>query len=207
MSGGRPTRERILDAARDLFVEHGADAVTMRGVAVRVGLTPMALYRHFRSRAALLRAVSDKGHETFLSYLQRALAEPSAAARLVRAGQEYLNFGLEHPRDYTVMFMRPTGLDEQRSGPQWRDVATFRFLVDRIRECAAAGVLRADDPESAALAVWAHVHGLVSLYLAGKLDLDEAAFRDLFTRSTADLVRAFPWSTGASRSQARRMRG
>ena len=201
----RPTRERILAAARDLFIEDGADAVTMRGVAARVGLTPMALYRHFRSRAALRRAVSDQGHETFLSYLQRALAEPSAAARLMRAGQEYLNFALEHPRDYAVMFMRPTGRDE-RAGPQWRDVATFRFLVDRIRECAVAGVLRADDPDAAALAVWSHVHGLVSLYLAKKLDLDEAAFRDLFSRSTADLARAFPRSTGASRKPARATR-
>lgn len=200
MADNRPTRVRILAAARDLFVEAGAEAVTMRAVAARVGLTPMALYRHFRSRAALLRAVSDEGHGTFLSYLQRALAEPSAAARLVRAGQEYLNFALEHPRDYTVMFMRPTGLDEQRSGPQWRDVATFRFLVDRIRECVVAGVLRADDPESAALTVWAHVHGLVSLYLAQKLDLDEAAFRARFARSIADLARALPWSMGTSRS-------
>ena len=193
-----PTRARILAAARDLFVEDGADAVTMRAVAAAVGLTPMALYRHFRSRAALLRAVRDEGHEIFLAYLQRALAEPSPVARLTRAGQEYLNFALEHPRDYTVMFMRPMELPAERGAtPEWRDVATFRFLVDRVRECAAAGVLGADDPESAALSIWAHVHGLVSLHLAGKLHLDEGAFRALFTRSIADLARVFPWSAAA----------
>ena len=49
-----PIRSRILDEARELFVAQGAAAVTMRGVAARVGVTPMALYRYFASREELL---------------------------------------------------------------------------------------------------------------------------------------------------------
>lgn len=60
-------------------------------------------------------------------------------------------------------------------------------------------LLRADDPEAAALTVWAHVHGLVSLYLADKLDLDEASFREIFARSIEDLARALPLAEGARR--------
>jgi AcrR family transcriptional regulator len=175
------TRERILGAARDLFLDAGSDGVAMRAVAARVGLTPMALYRHFKGREALLAAVVEQGHATFLGYLQRALAAPTPEARLARAGEEYLRFALDHPRDYAVMFMEKTAL-------HWRDVATFRFLVDRVRECAATGVLEVDDPEDTALTLWAHVHGLTSLYLAGKLDLDEQAFRALYQRSIACLA-------------------
>ena len=188
------TRERILAAARALFLEHGPTGVGMRAVAARVGLTPMALYRHFRSKEALHDALIEQGHAIFLQYLQRALAEPSPGGRLARSGYEYLSFALEHRQDYQMMFM--TAAPPRRTGtgpPFWRDVATFRFLVDRIREASAAGLLKVDDPERTALGVWAHVHGLVSLYLTNRLELDEAQFRDLYARSITVLMLAFGW--------------
>jgi AcrR family transcriptional regulator len=186
------TRERILAAARALFVKHGPEGVSMRAVAAKVGLTPMALYRHFRSKEVLHEALVEQGHAVFLQYLQRALAEPSPGGRLARSAFEYLNFALEHRQDYRVMFM--TALPTRASGaPAWRDVATFRFLVDRIRDAAAAGLLDIDDLETTALSSWAHVHGLVSLYLSNKLQLDEAQFRDLYIRSTTAMIGAFGW--------------
>jgi AcrR family transcriptional regulator len=188
------TRDRILAAARKLFLEHGLEGVGMRTVAGRVGLTPMALYRHFRSREALHDALVEQGHAIFLQYLQRALAEPSPGGRLARAGFEYLNFALEHRQDYRMMFMLASAPRRSSTGePSWRDVATFRFLVDRIREANAAGLLKVDDAESTALSVWAHVHGLVSLYLTNKLELTEAQFRDLYARSLTGLMLACGW--------------
>jgi AcrR family transcriptional regulator len=188
------TRDRILAAARDLFLEHGLEGVAMRAVAARIGLTPMALYRHFRSKEALHDALVEQGHSIFLHYLQRALAEPSPAGRLARSGFEYLNFALEHGQDYRMMFMMTSAPRRSgTAGPSWRDVATFRFLVDRIREADAAGLLKVDNPEPTALSVWAHAHGLVSLYLTNKLELDEGKFRDLYARSLAALVLAFGW--------------
>lgn len=166
----------------------------MRAVAGRVGLTPMALYRHFRSKQALHAALVEQGHAIFLQYLQRALAEPSPGARLVRSGAEYLSFALEHRQDYRVMFMMVSAARfSGKTDPGWRDVATFRFLVDRIRESAAAGLLRTDDPEDTALSIWAHVHGLVSLYLSNKLPLDEMQFRGLYARSVTTLMVAYGW--------------
>jgi AcrR family transcriptional regulator len=201
------TRDRILVAARDLFLEAGAESVTMRAVAARVGVTPMALYRHFTGRAALLEAVVEQGHAVFLGYLQHALAEPTAAARLARAGDEYQRFALAHARDYVIMFMKPLRDNGKRKPPLWRDVATFRFLVDRVRECAADGTLRVADPEEAALTLWAHVHGLMSLYLAGKLHLDEKAFRTLYRRSLAYLTRGLDGAGESSVGKRAALRG
>jgi AcrR family transcriptional regulator len=197
------TKELILREARELFRADGADGITMRAVAARVGVTPMAIYRHFDSWDQLLDAVIERGHATFLSYLQRALGEPTPAARLLRAGQEYLNFALEHPGDYTAMFMEPRGPNARRvTSPRRRDVATFRFLVDRLRECADAKVVDLDDPEIAALTTWAFVHGLVSLHLTGRLQLDEMAFRRFYGRSLTNLVRGL-----GSRGEPRRVAG
>jgi AcrR family transcriptional regulator len=187
-------RERILEQAGDLFLAHGASGVTMRGLAARMGVTPMALYRHFESRDDLLHALLEEGHATFLRYLNRALAEATPEARFVASGRQYLAFALEHPRSYAVMFMEHVPQSPDRKGPQgWLDVATFRFLVDRIRECAAAGALRTDDPEDLALTTWAHVHGLVSLFLAGKLAVDREEFERIYLRSIVAVMRAFGW--------------
>ena len=191
----RVTRTRILAEAQDVVAEHGAGGVTMRGVAARIGVTPMALYRHFASREALLAAVVDEAQATFLRYLQRAMAEPTAGERLLASGQQYLAFALGHPRRYAVLFMeqRTTNPEAAGGAAAWQDAATFRFLVDRIRDCAAEGVMHVDAPEDVALSIWAHVHGLVSLYLAGKLAVDEARFRSIYDRSMRDLARAFGW--------------
>ncbi len=189
--GTNDTHDRILDHARDLFIEKGLHAVTMRAVASRTGITPMAIYRHFSNRDAMLRAIIAKGHEIFMHYLQRSLAEPTAWDRLTCAGDQYLDFALENPRDYEVMFMtQEPGVRGMRGPAVWQDAATYRFLVDRIRDCVDAGFL-SGEPEEAGLAMWAQVHGLVSLYLAGKLHVDEATFRRLYARTMRNIAKAF----------------
>lgn len=198
------TRERILEVARDIFVERGEAAVTMRAVAAKTGLSAMATYRHFESRDALLRAIIERGHDKFLERMLRALAAPDPLARLDATGQAYLDFALTHPRDYDLMFMRAGEVDEQCTAEAWREAATFRFLVDRLRECADAGLLGLDDPELAALSTWALVHGLVSLYLARKLQVDEAPFRDLYARSLHRLQRLPAPAPQAAAARSRR---
>ena len=194
-------RERILSAARDIFLEHGAGGVTMRGLAARIGVTPMALYRHFDNRDDLLDAIVAHGHATFLGYLNRALAESTPAARLLAAGEQYLNFALDHPRSYAVMFMEhAAGVASPGKAQPWENAATFRFLVDRIRDCAAAGVLHVGDAEDAALSVWAHVHGLVSLFLAGKLPVERQAFEAIYRRSIGRLVEGLGGPTPGARA-------
>jgi AcrR family transcriptional regulator len=71
-----PRRPKIVDAARSIFVEAGEAAVTMRAVAARAEVSPMAAYRHFESREALMQAVMERGHDAFLRRMHHALAAP-----------------------------------------------------------------------------------------------------------------------------------
>jgi len=59
---GRSTRERILDAATDLFIEEGYDKASLREIAERVGFTKAALYYHFRSKEDILSALHQRLH-------------------------------------------------------------------------------------------------------------------------------------------------
>ena len=187
------TRTRLLEHARAVYLEGGAAHFSLREVARRVGVSAAAVYRHFNGKAALLAAVCEEGFRTFSSYLLRALAERTPMARLRASGDFYCRFALENPHDYRVIFMSSVedlGLSEtspRESSP------TFQFLVDRVHECVAAGVLVPGDAEEMAATIWAHVHGLASLRLSGHLDSvgDDEAFVAFFRTSTDHLLQGF----------------
>jgi hypothetical protein len=117
----------------------------------------------------------------------------------VAAGEQYRLFALQNSQDYRFIFM--TSADELHAGlplgdrpkatPPAPPSSTFRFLIDRVRECMDARVLAKGDAERMALQIWAHVHGLVSLRLSGQLSAvgDDQAFAALYRESVAGLLR------------------
>jgi AcrR family transcriptional regulator len=158
-------KSRIVAAARGLYFERGPEAVTMRGVADRVGVTATALYRHFADKDALLRAAAGEGSRLLGSHLFRALEAPTALERLRATADAYLDFALAEPQAYRALFDAP---QEDEDAPVARQRgAVRRFLRDRVREAMDAGALREGDPDGAALTLWALVHGLASLHHAG----------------------------------------
>src|SRR6185295_14227632 len=172
-------RERILASARALYLEGGVQAVTMRGVAERVGVTATALYRHFDNKEDLLTELIGQAFLTFGAYLHRALGGKTPMERFLRSSESYLDFALEQREIYRTIFMSPVPKPADRPGFQshrFDPASTFQFLVDRIRECMDSGDLRKDDPEQVAISVWAHVHALASLQVCGSFDLPDEQF-------------------------------
>jgi AcrR family transcriptional regulator len=164
-----------------------------------VGVSAAAVYRHFDGKEALVFAACTQGFQLFSSYLVRALAQPTPLARLLSTGEQYRLFGLENPLDYRFIFM--SSADELSQAAERRERragsgalpqdSTFRFLVDRINECMAAGVLASGDAQATAVLIWAHVHGLVSLRLCNHLEPvgDEQAFASFYRASVERLLR------------------
>lgn len=183
------TKERLLVAARAVYLETGFPTFSLREVARRVGVSAAAVYRHYPSKEALLEAVCAQGFEVFASYLVRSLRAPTPLGRLREAGRMYLAFATDHPQAYRVLFMGAAeGFTLAGTGPA--DSATFRFLVDRVTECMGAKALAKGDPEDTAMMIWAHVHGLASLRLTGHLGRvgDEEEFAAFYARAVDRLL-------------------
>jgi AcrR family transcriptional regulator len=164
------TKTRLLAEARDLYLETGFARFSLREVARRVGVSAAAVYRHYDSKEALLHEVCAGGFRQFGSYLLRSLSEPTPKGRLMKSGELYFRFAMENPRDYRVIFMGAA--EDFTPKPQAKAGApdpTFQFLVDRVRECMQARVLKKGDETEVATIIWSHVHGLVSLRLSGHL--------------------------------------
>lgn len=185
------TRAQILAEACDLYLAEGMDGFSMRRVARRVGVTAPALYRHFESKEQLLVEVVNEAYRTLIRYLQRALEAPTPVKRFGRAGAAYLDFALEQPRLYQVLYASPEiiGMDlPEETAAHAR--ALSQFWRDRVRECIDAGLLRSElTPEEVACTMWAQAHGVISLYFRGMLEEDEEGVRRLYRESNFRVLR------------------
>jgi AcrR family transcriptional regulator len=183
-------RDRILGCACDLYLSEGLDGFSMRKLAKQVGVTAPALYRHYESREHVLADIVREAHRTFSASLYRALEGRTALERLQRAGEGYLDFALGHPRWYHLLFISPEhiGMDALPDDIEAMGCGLHQFWVDRVRECMDERILKAGDPVQTSMTMWAHAHGLLSLYHHGHLQVDDAGFRALFKVSSAVMM-------------------
>lgn len=196
------TRERLIHAARQLMLKgEGVEGVTIRAVAAGAGVTAMAMYKHFANRERLLEAVLEAEYRTLGGYLRRANARRSVPG--LRGMLGYLNYACDYPQLFRYMFAT------RRLGAAVfpRDLAagkspTFDVLVGVVRELTARAVLRSDDALEVSLAIWAHAHGLISLFLSGRIDLSRRAFRRLYLRSLGRLWTGLAAPVGADQTAA-----
>lgn len=167
------TRDLILDAAREMFVAEGIEAVTMRAIAGKVALTPTAIYHHFRDKHALLLELCGHDMRALAQAFQRIGRIEDPIDRLRRIGEAYVRFGLEHPNHYRFLFMTVTaGVEHGREQGNPEEDA-YGVLRATMVEAIAAERLRPGlrDPDQAALMCWSVMHGIVSLSIV--FDNDE----------------------------------
>lgn len=166
---GDKLRDEILEAAERLLIETGdRDAVSIRAVAEAVGVTPPSIYLHFSDKTELLFAVCEKHFEVLDREIERAAAgtdDPLESLR--RRGRAYVQFGLDHPEHYRILFMgRPGDTPADFGDERLRASASFDHLVEGVQRALDAGAIKGDDALLVALGMWTGVHGITSLLIA-----------------------------------------
>jgi AcrR family transcriptional regulator len=204
--GTASTREKLLSATLELLEgPGGVEAVTMRAVAAAAGVTAMATYKHFESRDALLRAATAAEYPRIAAYFERAIARRDG--HRLRGMLGYLNYALDHPQLFGYMFSTPRAdaLQFPRDLGEGRS-PTFRLLQSAVAGMMERGILRRADVDETALSIWAHAHGLIQLYLCGRIALPRAAFERLYLRSLEGLLRGLSASSAEASLQERKGR-
>lgn len=148
-------REALLTAATEMLGE--VEDITLRSLARRVGVTPMAPYRHFIDKKDLLRAVAMRGLEALRTRMIEADAAPEPRQALIAQGIAYIRFAREHPELFRLMF----------ASLQWPTAAgasTYGVLAARVAQLAPEERRR-----EATLACWGITHGIALLILDRQL--------------------------------------
>jgi AcrR family transcriptional regulator len=153
----------LVRAAMELLEESGENALSLRAVARRAGVSPAAPYRHYADREALVSAVAAVGYRELAERLTAAHPSPSTPEQLASVAIAYVQFALERPALFRIMFGEPCDHDNDERVAATEAVSLYvRAIVERTFPQA--------DTEAMATAIWALVHGLAFLYLDGKLD-------------------------------------
>lgn len=160
-------REQVLDAARKIVLAEGFEALTMRKIAEAIEYAPGTIYLYFENRDAIAAELTQRGFEELLQAFGPAVGIVDPAERLVRTSELYVNFGLQHPETYRLIFMEQyttAVFEEKRENSAGHQA--LQFLIDAFEELRGQGRLATDAP-SAQLAdtFWCAVHGIVSLKL------------------------------------------
>jgi AcrR family transcriptional regulator len=156
-------RAACLSAALELLEEEGETALSLRAVARRAGVSPAAPYRHYEDREALVSAVAAVGYRELAERLAAAHPSPSTPEQLASVAVAYVQFALERPALFRIMFGEPCDRDNDERVAATAAVSLYlRTIVARC--------FPQSDPEALAPAIWALVHGLAFLHLDGKLD-------------------------------------
>lgn len=170
-------RRAVLDGALDIIATEGAEAVSMREVARRAGVSHQAPYHYFGDRAGIFAAIAEEGFQSFTESFRHALTLPGdVAANCLRS---YVSFAVAHKGHYRVMFRGDIcGIHTHEQTEKAADEAFLALLdladaVDSQRNAADAMTLP--------IALWAQAHGLATLIIDSPLldklppntDLDE----------------------------------
>jgi AcrR family transcriptional regulator len=156
----------------------------MRPVAERVGITPMAIYRHYADRNSLLNAIADEGFGELATRVQTVKLHGDVEARLMQVADIFLDTALQFPNLYELMFLVPR--EGARVYPKDFKAGrspTFNPTVEILEKAMRAGELRPDDPIEITFELSAISHGLIVLYLGGRVAQSEKQFRMLYRRS------------------------
>jgi AcrR family transcriptional regulator len=163
-------RAACLRAALELFEEGGESALSVRAVARRAGVSPAAPYRHYADRQALVSAVAGVGYRELAQRLTAAHPSPSTPQDLASVAVAYVEFALERPALFRLMFAEPCDRDNEDRVAATAAVALYVHAI-----VADAFPDTDTDTEALATAIWALVHGLAFLHLDGKLDASDPA--------------------------------
>jgi len=164
---GEKLRDEILDAAEKLLRRTGdPDAVSIRMITDAVGCTAPSIYRHFPDKATLIYEVCERHFDALHAvFEQRCGGIEDPVEALHEAAHAYLDFGVEHPEAFRVMFLtrdagEAAGLSPATLEEAARTDASFGILAAMVERVMEVGVIRSDDPLRVAVDLWTICHGV-----------------------------------------------
>ena len=170
---GADLKRLIMDTTRKLLVKDGYGNLSMRKIAREISYSATSIYLHFKNKDALCHALIDEGMAMLLAQ-QTAIAQAykgNVVQRLRALCEGYISFGLKHSEYYEIMFLIHPDFENRFPKASYRrarrNLDLFKVTLD---EGIENGQIDSQDTYATTNAVWASLHGAVSILLARRLD-------------------------------------
>jgi AcrR family transcriptional regulator len=177
-------KNALIQAGVEILAKEGIGGLSLRKVAQRAGVSYSAPYAHFKDRHALIAAISTEGFKRLYDDLEAAVSAYAGDPKqqLVEGAWAYVQFAMNNTDTFKIMFSGV--LEKEKDYPAFVEISgkTFKRVVEIVRACQGAGILRSAPPELMAVSVWGQVHGVISLALEGQIShtvLDRFSLREI----------------------------
>ncbi|MBA2678251.1 MAG: TetR/AcrR family transcriptional regulator [Ktedonobacteraceae bacterium] len=181
-------RRNVVEAASRLLVEEGPDALTVRRIAQELECSTKIIYTMFQGKEGLADALYQEGCERLGHMIGHIQWLPAPAAYLREVAEAYWAFALANPSYYQVMFCGAIPNFHPSTVSILNTATALETIVASMQQYMEQELLlRADDPVLVTKALWAPLHGVVSLYLLGHFSTLEDA-KEVFERTVQALI-------------------
>lgn len=169
-------KELILLKAKEILMREGQEKMSIRRIAQEAEYSPGTIYLYFQDKDEILHELMEMGFGLMNKLMDAAFAEENPVMRIRKIGEAYVDFGLKHKDWYDLMFVSQQPMNHlERCKEQWgHGLGLFEYLSATCAEAVAGhDDMPISEPRIMALTLWAHVHGLVMLAHAQRLDIVE----------------------------------
>jgi AcrR family transcriptional regulator len=185
-------RAKILEQARELFIEKGYDETSIRNIAERIEYSPTTIYLYFKDKDDIFYALHQEGFGVLNQYFKPLFNVGDPFERLKAIGKAYVQFALENREYYDLMFISEKPMDAicKEENREWDEgQKSFEGLVNTVQQCIDQGYFKGMEAETLSFTIWAMVHGVASLEIRGRCAvLTEEKQKGIAERSTKIVI-------------------
>lgn len=197
------TKDIILACSLDQYLQDGYRGLSMRKIASKVGISATAIYRHYSNKEELFHQVIKNGFGTYTNYLLPATQEETAEKRFYKTLEYALDFVMDHPRYFELIFVKSDSKDELANHNDLRKDSkiSFDFYTARINECIETGYFKEDHPGEVSALLLSSYIGFFSLYIGGLLPRSKKEIKQLYWRSVERIMSGIAVDSAATRNE------
>ncbi len=163
-------KNALIQAGIEILSREGIEALSLRKVAKRAGVSHSAPYAHFADKQALVAAIAAEGYKKLYEALFAAQnPQDDPLARLMATAHAYLQFALDEPDHFKITFSG--SVETEQNYPEYVEQSKqcFGLVVTVVKACQSIGLFAANDTQLVAVSIWSCIHGFVQLLLANQL--------------------------------------
>lgn len=159
-------RKLIIQSATKLFLEQGYEKTSIRNIADDIEYSPATIYLYFKEKDEIFFVLHEQGFELLNKEFIKYADIKNPLERLAAIGHSYLQFAIDNPDYYDLMFIMRAPLNEISCLNKWdAGESAFSILLETVEQCINQNMISETDPNIAAMTIWSYAHGLASLYI------------------------------------------
>jgi AcrR family transcriptional regulator len=184
-------RLKILETAKQIFIEEGFEKASIRAIADRIEYSPATIYLYFKDKNELFFSLHEMGFEKLILEMTNAIEGINDPVEELRVrGFAYMKFAFQNPEMYDLMFIQNAPMESMKDSEVWTcGHRCFTLMCETIERCMESKAIRINNLYIAAMSIWSFMHGLVSLKIRNRFQKFEGVeLEELMNGSVDQMV-------------------